>query len=346
MPIFDNELQSQTVVSFVFLQPPTLKDIEAAGVVASWLGLLSGTRPVRFAVFVGQIPPGNAVLFSNQRSALPRDLKLPAGNGSLIALRDHPSDPFGSLLVLAGDDDHQLLNAAQTLALAEKAAPPPVLGVAWSGDTAQLPDTTLPSPRAIDDAPRWLSAAKATPLTNCIRRMPCIPMAQAPFPSTSISLPTCILAKSNSSTSISFIATTLTNWPPDRPCAWFSTVYLSMKFPSSPDRSIVMIMLRQSSSADAFAGAFLDQPESGGMTGYVSLFQNSRFESYALDKGTYQMGNVTWYAILRMWITRYFLLLLLAMTALIFLAAYWAYGWMAWRAHQRIKLAEPEDSED
>jgi hypothetical protein len=49
---------------------------------------------------------------------------------------------------------------------------------------------------------------------------------------------------------------------------------------------------------------------------------------------------------MRMWITRYFLLLMLTLTALIFLAAYWTYGWMAWRAHQRLKLAEPEDRED
>jgi hypothetical protein len=116
--------------------------------------------------------------------------------------------------------------------------------------------------------------------------------------------------------------------------------------PSSPDRSIVMIVLRQSSSADEFASAFLDQPESGGMTGAISLFQNTRFDSYALDKGTYQVGDISWYALMRMWISRYFLLLLFTLTALIFLVAYWAYGWMAWRAHQRLKLAEPEDSEE
>jgi hypothetical protein len=49
---------------------------------------------------------------------------------------------------------------------------------------------------------------------------------------------------------------------------------------------------------------------------------------------------------MRMWITRYFLLLLLTVTALSFLAAYWVYGWMAWHAHQRTRLADTEDSED
>jgi cellulose synthase (UDP-forming) len=566
LPIFDNELQSQTVVPFVFLQPPTPRDLESAGVVASWFGLLSGSRPVRFAVFVGQIPPGNAVLFSSQRSTLPPDLKLPAGNGSLIALRNHPSDPFGSLLVLAGDDDHQLLNAAQTLALAGKAAPPPVLGVAWSGDTAQLPDTTLPSPRAIDDAPRWLPAAKASPLTNCltpdalhsdgsspipvyfhlppdlhfgekqfldlhllyrydahqlaagsalrvvlngvlVNEIPLLPaadfvngqrhiripvedfrpfgntllfsfdfvpvnlggtqsallsgdilcgssidlermslwtrmpnldlFANAGFPFTrraDLSETTVVLPVAPTTDEIALYLHLMsqfgaeTGYPAlrvtvagpsavisggrdylivgavaDQPAfqsldalapatldanglhvqpsngvldnllaakaeasRWWSKLTRTpwaerlpadlhappdalveeIQSPSSPDRSIVMIVLRQSSSADTLAGAFLDQTESGAMTGSVSLFQNSRFASYALDKGAYQMGNISWYALMRMWITRYFLLLMLTLTALIFLAAYWTYGWMAWRAHQRLKLAEPEDRED
>jgi hypothetical protein len=107
-----------------------------------------------------------------------------------------------------------------------------------------------------------------------------------------------------------------------------------------------MIVLRQSSSADAFATSFLDQPDSAGMTGAVSLLQDSKFDSYALDRGNYQTGDISWYAAMRMWMTRYFLLLLLTVTALSFLIGYWIYGWMALHAHQRARLANLEDSED
>jgi cellulose synthase (UDP-forming) len=467
---------------------------------------------------------------------------------------------------VAGDDDHQLLNAAQTLALSGKAAPPPVLGVAWSGDTAQLPDTTLPSPRAIDDAPRWLPAAKASPLTNCltpdalhsdgsspipvyfhlppdlhfgekqfldlhllyrydahqlaagsalrvvlngvlVNEIPLLPaadfvngqrhiripvedfrpfgntllfsfdfvpvnlggtqsallsgdilcgssidlermslwtrmpnldlFANAGFPFTrradlsettvvlpvapttdeialylhlmsqfgaetgypalrvTVAGPSAVISGGRDYLIVGAVADqpafqsldalapatldanglhvqpsngvldnllaakaeasrwwsklTRTPWAERLPADLHATpdaLVEEIQSPSSPDRSIVMIVLRQSSSADTLAGAFLDQTESGAMTGSVSLFQNSRFASYALDKGAYQMGNISWYALMRMWITRYFLLLMLTLTALIFLAAYWTYGWMAWRAHQRLKLAEPEDRED
>jgi len=566
LPIFDNDLQSQTVVPFVFLAPPTPKDLESAGIVASWLGLLSASRPVRFAVFVGQIPPGNPVLFSNARSTLPTDLKLPAGAGSLIALRDNPSDPYGTVLVLAGDDDHQLLNAALTLALAGKAVPPPILGVAWSGDTVQFPDTTLPAPRAVDDAPRWLPIAAATPLTNCltpdalhsdgsspipvyfhlppdlhfdekqfidlhllyrydghqlaagsalrvvlngvlVSEIPLLPAADfvnaqrhiripvedfrpfgntflfnfdfvpvnlggsqnavlsgdiqcgssldlqklslwtrmpnldlfssAGFPFTrraDLSETTVVLPNTPTPDEIALYLHLMsqfgvdTGYPAlrvtvagpnavisagrdylilgavaDQPAfrsldalapatldasgvhvqqangvldyllaaksaasPWWSKVtgdpfaerlpadlhatpdalVEQIQSPTSSDRSIVMIVLRQSSSADAFANVFLDPPDTGGMTGSISLLQNSRFDSYVLDKGTYQAGNLSWYALMRVEMKRYFLLLLLTVIALIFLAAYWIYGWMAWHAHDRLKLADPVDSED
>ena len=566
LPIFDNDLQSQTVVPFVFLTPPTPRDLESAGVVASWLGLLAGARPVRFSVYVGQIPPGNAVLFSHQRSDLSPALKLPAGTGSLLALRDNPSDPRASVLVLAGDDDHQLLNAAQTLALSKRNVPPPVQGVTWSGDTAQFPDTTLPSRRTIDDAPRWLAAAKATPLANClapeglhsdgsspipvyfhlppdlhfgekqfldlhllyrydghqlaagsalrvvlngvlVNEIPLTPAANfvnaqrnlripiedfrpfgntfvfsfdfvptnqgnaqstvlsgeilcgssvdlqglslwtrmpnlnlfsnAGFPFTrradlsettvvlpvaptadevalflhlmsqfgaetgypalrvTVDGPTSVIGSGRDYLILGTVAdqpafrsldplspTTLdanglhvkpangildyllaaksavarwwagiigTPWIERLPGDLRSTpdaLVDEIQSPSSPDRSIVMIVLRQSSSADAFATSFLDQPDSAGMTGAVSLLQDSKFDSYALDRGNYQTGDISWYAAMRMWMTRYFLLLLLTVTALSFLIGYWIYGWMAWHAHQRARLANLEDSED
>jgi hypothetical protein len=43
---------------------------------------------------------------------------------------------------------------------------------------------------------------------------------------------------------------------------------------------------------------------------------------------------------MRIWLTHHFLLLLLVATSLSFLAAYWAYAWMSWHAHQRLKIEE------
>lgn len=168
LPIFDTDLQTTTTVPFVFLTQPSPKMLQAAGIVGSWLGLIASTKPVRFVVSFGLIPAGNAIVFSSDPSLLPDALHIPARMGPLLALRTNPSDPYGSVLVLAGADDEQLLTVARTLSLTRSAtSTTSERGLPLSGDTAQIPDLTLPLARVEDDAPRWLQTNRATPLTSC-----------------------------------------------------------------------------------------------------------------------------------------------------------------------------------
>jgi cellulose synthase (UDP-forming) len=106
--------------------------------------------------------------------------------------------------------------------------------------------------------------------------------------------------------------------------------------PASPDHSIVMIALRQESSSDTFAGVLLDRSQSQDMTGSVSLLRNSQFESYLTGGDNYHAGTISRYVKMRIWLTQYFILLLLVVTAFSFLLAYWTRGWLARRAHERL----------
>lgn len=110
--------------------------------------------------------------------------------------------------------------------------------------------------------------------------------------------------------------------------------------PAALNRSIVLVALRDDASADAFETVFADRSQSRDITGSVSLLRNDQFDSYPLDGATYHVGDITWYARMRIWLTNHFLLLLAVATALSFLAAYWAYAWMSWHASQRLKLTE------
>ena len=113
-----------------------------------------------------------------------------------------------------------------------------------------------------------------------------------------------------------------------------------IKSPAAPDRSIVLIALKQDSSADLFAANLLERSQSGDITGSVSLLKNSKFESYTVGRGSYQIGYISWYAKMRIWLTKYFLLLLFGVTALSFLLANWIRAWLAGLARQRLSLAE------
>ena len=163
LPFFDPDLQTTTTIPFVFLSQPTPQALRAAAVVASWFGIQASTKPVHFTVTVGRIPQGNVIVFASQSSGLASLLNIPAGGASL-SIRTNPSDSEGSALVLAGDDDSQLLLVARSLALMTVAHPGPGEAPAQLGDSVRLADFPLPEPRKPDDAPRWLTTDRLTSL--------------------------------------------------------------------------------------------------------------------------------------------------------------------------------------
>jgi len=110
--------------------------------------------------------------------------------------------------------------------------------------------------------------------------------------------------------------------------------------PSSPDRSIVIIELKQNSSADLFADALLEHSQSQDITGSATLQFGSELKSYQLSVDAYHVGDITQFRIMRIWLTQHFLLLLFVVTLLSFLVAYWVYGWMSFHAHERLRLAQ------
>lgn len=151
LPFFDEDSAKRPTINVVFLASPSRRQMEAAAVVASWIGVMADYRLASFSVSVGSIPAGNAIVFGTQES-MPggpslSQLGLQSVQGATVALRTNPDDAFGKLLIVTGADDRQILQAAQALALNPGA---------MAGDTAQVA-VHLPSPRVADDAPRWLN---------------------------------------------------------------------------------------------------------------------------------------------------------------------------------------------
>jgi cellulose synthase (UDP-forming) len=559
LPIFDGDLQTFTTVPFVFLAPPGSRALQAAGVIASWLGIHASTKPVRFSVVIGQIPAGNAIVFAADPALLPPALQVPTGSGPVLALRTNPNDATSNVLVLAGAGEDQLLTVARSLTLARQDANG---NLQLSDDTASIPNLILPAPMPRDVAPRWLPLHRGTPITSCgnpaalesdgsspiplyfhvppdlsygeeqnvelhlnykynaapiavgsalrvylngnlINEIPLAPgkgtlagertilvpvaairpfgntvlfnfdfiptdrnaamngtaalhgeisctstldlnglalwtampnlelFANAGFPftrlpdlaDTDVILPTVptpdeiglflhLMSHFGAQTGYPILRVTVD--PPNTvihagrdylilgtlanqaaftslgaelpvtidasglhvkqqygPLATFTNLQAQLndwwsrlrgvpvqprlprdgstlpdamveeiKSPASPDRSIVVVALRAGDAADTFETVFADRSQSQDITGSVSLLSNSQFDSYLLGGSSYHVGNITWYAWMRIWLTHHFLLLLLVATFLSFLAAYWANAWMSWHAHQRLKIEE------
>lgn len=163
-PFYDPDQAEPQTVSIVFVAAPSEEALQAAGVMASWLGVLADQHRVRLPVSIGgvenraagmasSLPSGNAIVIVERDSDDARKLfGLERIAGPTVAIRANPSDSQGKLLILAGQNASQTLQAAQALVLN-----PSVL----SGSTVEL-RVHLPAARQPDDAPRWLPAGQIT----------------------------------------------------------------------------------------------------------------------------------------------------------------------------------------
>lgn len=565
LPLLDSELQTPTTIPFVFLSQPTPVLLQAAGAIASWFGIMSGSQPVRFTVSTSEIPSGNAVILTDHRSELPAALQVPAGSGPLLALRNNPSDPTGSLLILAGDNESDVLAIARSVSLAKKAGSSDS-SRGFTGDTVEAPAVTLPPARLKSDAPRWLPLSPSAQLAQCSTEsslqtdgstpipvyfhlppdmfyggkqflklhlnyrydarlvalgsalritvngrlineiplkvgigqvtharevlipvseirpfgntaqfsfdfvplnrdtssatalsgeilcnstldlsgislwtelpnlhlfavagfpftqfadlsqtvvvLPSVPSpaevslylhlmsyfgAQTGYPALRVTVtgPAHVIAEGHDylilgtskdqpafqslasvlpagfdSARISVkppsgLAANIAAWqnaavrqlpwllgddssalPPLNDGASADAVVQQVRSPVSPDRSVVTIALQQASVANEFSEALLDPARSATMAGSLVLVRDSTFSSFDGNAPSYHLGQISSYAFMRVYVTRYFLLLLLVVLSLLSICARLAYGWMARHAEQRLKLAETVDNID
>jgi cellulose synthase (UDP-forming) len=151
-PFYEPSVNLRPVIPIVFLSQPSPKAMQAAGIVASWFGVLvSDYRPIRFPVSLGSIPVGNAIVISETAASLPSSLQITGSSGPTIAMRTNPSDPYSKVLVLTGDSADDLLTAATALSLQRDLL---------EGDQVGIKALKMPASREPDDAPRWLSTDK------------------------------------------------------------------------------------------------------------------------------------------------------------------------------------------
>jgi cellulose synthase (UDP-forming) len=155
VPFLDPIGQRLSILPVTFSDTPDTQTLEAAAIIASWFGVFSDVRGVRFPVTVGDLPMGNAVVFARRGSALEARLSLPAEPDALVTIRDNPRDPYGKLLIVAAARPEDLAGVARTLASRDRfAARTEVLSAGQVAVTA----------RSKYDAPRWLATDRPAPV--------------------------------------------------------------------------------------------------------------------------------------------------------------------------------------
>ena len=154
LPFYDSAVNLHPSIPIVFLSQPSTQALRAAGIVASYFGVLTDYRPVHFPVTFGTIPPGNAIVISESSAELPPGLNVTSTSGPTVSMRTNPVDPYSKVLVLSGDNPDDVLTAARALVLEH--------GDMLQGADAQMKLPSRVPERQPDDAPRWLSTDHIT----------------------------------------------------------------------------------------------------------------------------------------------------------------------------------------
>ncbi len=150
LPFFDERDPHTVQATFVFAQTPSAGELEASGIVASWLGSFAGFRGVNFPTSFGALPSGNAIVFASGNDVVP-GLPLPHAAGPTLAVVPNPVDPAGKLLLVLGRDTADLRAAAQGLALG---------GGSYKAGAVSAVAATAPTERRPYDAPGWISDSR------------------------------------------------------------------------------------------------------------------------------------------------------------------------------------------
>ncbi|MCB8883468.1 UDP-forming cellulose synthase catalytic subunit [Acidisoma cellulosilytica] len=147
LPFFDQHDNRMLMLPFVLPAQADDDTLKAAGIVASWFGQLADFRSASFPVSTTP-PSGNAVMVVvGNNSSLPG---LPTITGPSVSLIPNPSDPLGTLLVIAGRDGTEAVQAATSLALGYRT---------MGGVAVQVTPPDVPA-RIPYDAPAWIPTNK------------------------------------------------------------------------------------------------------------------------------------------------------------------------------------------
>lgn len=158
-PFIDVQRMTPASVTFGFAANVSPDSVSAAALVASWLGIQSDYRGIRFPVVRGDLPDHNGILIGHPGDKI-GSVTLPATQGPLLQVIDNPNNPVYKLLLVVGADDAQLRQAANRLTTQP---------LATDASSLNVPPQPIGT-RKPYDAPRWINTSRPVRLSELLRK--------------------------------------------------------------------------------------------------------------------------------------------------------------------------------
>lgn len=157
-PFFDRRDQRTLALPFVFANTPTLDELRAAGLIASWFGAQASYRGAKFPVYIGEFPDSHAVVVGSGGSRI-GGMTVPNSAPSRVSMMTHPNNDAAKLLVVSGSDGAGIIKAAKALSLGSEAL---------AGASTVIRELVEPEPRKPYDAPNFVPTDRKVELRELI----------------------------------------------------------------------------------------------------------------------------------------------------------------------------------
>ncbi|MFK3882050.1 cellulose biosynthesis cyclic di-GMP-binding regulatory protein BcsB [Pantoea agglomerans] len=158
-PFLDPQRMTASTVTVGFASHVSADAVSAAALVTSWLGIQSDYRGIRFPVVRGELPEHNGILFGHPGDRI-GTLTFPASNGPMLQVVDNPNNPVYKLLLVSGNNEEQLRQAANRLTTQP---------LTTDESHLQVPAQTIAN-RKPYDAPRWINTDRPVRLSELLRK--------------------------------------------------------------------------------------------------------------------------------------------------------------------------------
>lgn len=159
-PFFDKRDFSALSLPIIMGKDYDLEAVKAAGVLASYFGMLANWRVIDFPLSFDELPKKHAiVLMTNQNK--PAFLKdFPDTKDPVIQMITHPTDPFVKLLLIIGKNSQDLNKAVRGLVLGNQLL---------TGAMATIDNVQQVQKRRPYDAPKWLNTERSVAFSELVK---------------------------------------------------------------------------------------------------------------------------------------------------------------------------------
>jgi len=157
-PFIDAQRMTPASVAMVFGASVTPDKVSAAATVSSWLGIQTDYRGIDFPVLRNEMPEKNGIVFARPGETI-AGLNVPQVSGPALKLVDNPINPVYKLMLVIGNNDGELRQAAWRL----------TQPLSVDSDSLAVARQAMPQSKAYD-APRWINTDRPVRLSELLRK--------------------------------------------------------------------------------------------------------------------------------------------------------------------------------